>query len=164
MLAGPIPGSLEILAELRGHGTPLYSLTNWSAETYAPARERFAFLSWFQGILVSGEVGVIKPDPRIFELLIERFAISPEHSVYIDDVEKNTVAARPFGFHAIHFTTPPRCGGSLSNSSSFACPMRSRRQQPVRPRNMVLGSASEPGRQGVVTWNSAAAPITAAIG
>ena len=106
MLAGPIPGSLEILAELRSHGTPLYGLTNWSAETYPPARERFAFLSRFQGILVSGEVGVVKPDPRIFELLIERFAISPEHSVYIDDVEKNTVAARPFGFHAIHFTSP----------------------------------------------------------
>jgi 2-haloacid dehalogenase len=106
MMAGPIIGSVEILAELRDRGTPLYGLTNWSAETYPAARERFAFLSWFRGILVSGEVGVIKPEPRIFELLIERFAIDPADAVYIDDVGTNIAAARPFGIHAIHFTTP----------------------------------------------------------
>ena len=106
MLAGPIAGSVDILAELRDRGTPLYGLTNWSAETYAPARERFAFLSWFQGILVSGEVKITKPDPRIFELVIERFAIDPYNAVYVDDVEANIAAARPFGIHAIHFTTP----------------------------------------------------------
>jgi 2-haloacid dehalogenase len=105
MVAGPIAGSVELLAELRDCGTPLYGLTNWSAETYAPARQRFDFLAWFRGILVSGEVGVIKPDPRIFELLIERFAIDPERAVYIDDVEANVSAARPFGMHTIHFTT-----------------------------------------------------------
>ena len=107
MIAGPIAGSVEILAELRDRGTALYGLTNWSSETYAPARERFAFLSWFHGILVSGEVGVIKPDPRIFELLIERFEIDPQNAVYVDDVEANVAAAKPFGIHAIHFTTPP---------------------------------------------------------
>jgi 2-haloacid dehalogenase len=106
MIAGPIAGSVEILAELRDRDLPLYGLTNWSAETYPPALERFAFLSWFRGILVSGEVGVIKPDPRIFALLIERFAIDPHRAVYIDDVETNVIAARPFGIHPIHFTTP----------------------------------------------------------
>ena len=106
MIAGPIARSVEILAELRDRGTPLYGLTNWSAETYPPAVERFVFLRWFQGILVSGEVRVIKPDPCIFELLIERFAIDPHRAVYIDDVEANVAAARPFGIHAIHFTTP----------------------------------------------------------
>jgi 2-haloacid dehalogenase len=107
MMAGPIFGSVEILAELRDRGTPLYALTNWSAETYPPARARFEYLSWFRGILVSGEVGVIKPDPRIFELLIERFAIDAEDAVYIDDVEANIAAACSFGIHAIHFTTAP---------------------------------------------------------
>lgn len=105
MMAGPIFGSVEILAELKDRGIPLYGLTNWSTETYPPARARFEFLSWFRGILVSGEVGVIKPDPRIFELLIERFAIDTEDTVYIDDVEVNIAAACSFGFHAIHFTT-----------------------------------------------------------
>jgi len=106
MMAGPIAGSVEILAELKDRGTPLYGLTNWSTETYAPALERFAFLHWFRGILVSGEVKVIKPDRRIFELLIERFGMDPHRAVYIDDVEANVAAARPFGIHAIHFKTP----------------------------------------------------------
>src|ERR1700737_362712 len=106
MIAGPIAGSVEILAELRDRGIPLYGLTNWSAETYPAALQRFAFLRWFRGILVSGEVELIKPDPRIFALLIERFGVKPQRAVYIDDVEANIAAARPFGIHAIHFTTP----------------------------------------------------------
>ena len=113
MLAGPIVGSVDILAELRDRGTPLYGLTNWSAETYAPARDRFAFLSWFRGILVSGEVKVIKPDPRIFELLVERFAIDPHDTVYIDDVEANVAAARSLGIHAIQFATPAELRAEL---------------------------------------------------
>jgi 2-haloacid dehalogenase len=106
MLAGPIAGSVEILAELRDRGTPLYGLTNWSAETYPAALERFAFLHWFRAILVSGEVGLIKPDPRIFALMIERFEIAAQQAVYIDDVETNVAAAASLGIHAIHFTTP----------------------------------------------------------
>src|SRR5712672_2993861 len=92
MIAGPIAGPVDILAELRDRGTPLYGLTNWSAETYPAALERFAFLRWFRGILVSGEVGLIKPDPRIFWLLLERFAIAPAEAVYIDDVGRNAAA------------------------------------------------------------------------
>jgi 2-haloacid dehalogenase len=106
MIAGPIAGSVEILAELRDRDTPLYGLTNWSAETYPLARTRFEFLDWFRGILVSGEIGLIKPDPRIFALLVERFAIEPQRTVYIDDVEANAASAQRCGLHAIHFTTP----------------------------------------------------------
>jgi 2-haloacid dehalogenase len=106
MMAGPIAGAVEILAELRERGTPLYGLTNFSAETYPYALARFDFLGWFRGILVSGEVGAIKPDPSIYELLLERFAIDPHRAVYIDDVAANTEAARPFGIHGIHFSTP----------------------------------------------------------
>ena len=114
MMPGPIAGSVEILAELHDRGTPLYGLTNFSAETYPPAFERFEFLRWFDGILVSGEVGLIKPDPRIFELLIERFAIDPRRAVYIDDVEINVIAARPLGIHGIHFTTPAALRAELA--------------------------------------------------
>lgn len=106
MMAGPISGSVEILAELRGRGTPLYGLTNFSAETYPCALARFDFLGWFRGVLVSGEVKAIKPDSRIYELLLERFAIDPHQAVYIDDVAVNAAAARAFGIHGIHFTTP----------------------------------------------------------
>src|SRR4029077_15018855 len=114
MMPGPIAGSVEILAELKALGAPLYCLTNFSAETYPPTFERFEFLRWFRGILVSGEVGLIKPDPRIFELLLERFAIDPKRAVYIHDVTSNADAARPFGIHAIHFTTPTTLRAELA--------------------------------------------------
>jgi len=113
MMPGPVAGSVEILGELKERGTAVYCLTNFSAETYPPTFERFEFLRWFHGILVSGQVGLIKPDPRIFELLVERFAIDPERAVYIDDVAANVAAARPFGIHAIHFTTPTALRGEL---------------------------------------------------
>src|SRR5215475_9788026 len=106
MMPGPIAGSVEILAELRARGTLLYVLSNFSAETFPPTFKRFDFLRWFQGMVISGEVGVIKPDPRIYALLIERFAIDPRRAVYIDDVAANVAAARPFSIHAIHFTSP----------------------------------------------------------
>jgi len=106
MMPGPIDGAVEILAELRERDTPLYGLTNFSAETFPPACERFEFLRCFRGILVSGEVKLIKPDPRIYEMLIERFGLDPRRTVYIDDVEANVAAARPFGIHAIRYTTP----------------------------------------------------------
>jgi 2-haloacid dehalogenase len=108
MLAGPIAGSVDILAELRDRGIPLYGLTNWSAETYPAALERFPFLRWLRGILVSGEVEVITPDPRIFALRLDRETLEPQRAGYIDDVEANVAAARPFGIHAIHFTTPAK--------------------------------------------------------
>ena len=105
-MAGPVAGTVEILQELRDRGTPLYALSNWPAEGFPLARERFDFLGWFRGIVLSGEIGAIKPQPRIYEVLLERFAIDPLSAVYIDDVEVNAAAARPFGIHAIHFTTP----------------------------------------------------------
>jgi 2-haloacid dehalogenase len=105
MIAGPIAGTVEILAELRDRGAPLYGLTNWSAETYPLAFTRFEFLSWFHGIVVSGDVGAIKPDPRIYGFMLARFAIDPQHAVYIDDNAANAEAARRFGIHGIHFTT-----------------------------------------------------------
>src|SRR5712691_6571956 len=106
MMAGPIAGSVAILEELRDREVPLYALSNWPAESFPLARQRFDFLGWFRGILVSGDVKVIKPDPRIFELLIERFAIDPLRAIFIDDIEVNAAAARAFGMHAIQYTNP----------------------------------------------------------
>jgi 2-haloacid dehalogenase len=105
MMAGPIEGSVEILAELHRRGTRLFGLSNFSAETYPPAFARFAFLRWLEAVVVSGEVGVIKPDPRIYELALARFAIDPLRAVFIDDVEANVAAATGFGMHGIRFTS-----------------------------------------------------------
>jgi 2-haloacid dehalogenase len=106
MMAGPIEGTVDILAELRERGTPLYALTNWSAETFPHAERRFDFLTWFRGIVVSGHERVIKPDPRIFRILLERHDIAPDSAVYIDDNPKNAAAATALGLHGIHFTSP----------------------------------------------------------
>jgi 2-haloacid dehalogenase len=104
MMAGPIPGTVEILAALRARGTPLYALSNWSAETYPFAERRFDFLTWFTGVLISGREGMKKPDPRIFHLLLERYALAPRQVVYIDDSARNVAAAAALGIHAVHFT------------------------------------------------------------
>jgi 2-haloacid dehalogenase len=103
MMAGPIEGSVEVLEELRVAGYELHALTNWSAETFPFARERFAFLGWFESILVSADVGLIKPDPAIFELLLERIGRSPTECIYIDDNPKNVAAAAAVGFDGIAF-------------------------------------------------------------
>jgi 2-haloacid dehalogenase len=104
MLTGEIPGTVDVLADLRAAGVRLIALSNWSAETFPVARERFDFLAWFEGILISGEVGVNKPDRRIFEHLIERFGIEPAAALFIDDSSANVDAATTLGFRAVQFT------------------------------------------------------------
>lgn len=113
MMPGPVAGSVAILEALHGRGTPLYGLSNFSAETYPPAFARFEFLRRLQGVVVSGEVGIIKPDPRIYRLLLDRFAIDPHRAVYIDDVAANVEAARPFGIHGIHFRSAAQLRAEL---------------------------------------------------
>ena len=103
-LAGPIPGTVEILAELNSDGLSLFALSNWSAETFPIALKRFEFLKWFRGVMLSGEVKLLKPDPRIFKLFLETFAIDPALTVYIDDRGCNVEAAMAFGMHGIQFT------------------------------------------------------------
>jgi 2-haloacid dehalogenase len=108
MLAGAIPGTVLILEALHRQGTPVYALTNWSAETYPLAPERFAFMQWFRGVVVSGREKLIKPDPRIYRILLERFAIDPASAIYIDDNPRNAEAATRLGLHGIHFTGPAK--------------------------------------------------------
>ena len=106
MLGGPIEASVAILKELKAQGTPLYALTNWCRETFPIARARFDFLDWFDGIVVSGEEGLVKPDPRIFELLFARYGFSPAETVFIDDSAENAAAGAALGCHGMEFTSP----------------------------------------------------------
>lgn len=105
MLREEITGTVEILHELKKK-YKMYGLTNWSAETFPVALQRFDFFKVFDGILVSGEEKLIKPDAAIFELLIKRYDLTPEASLFIDDNKKNIAAADALGFKTIHFTTP----------------------------------------------------------
>ncbi len=106
MMAGPIAGTVDILSELREREVPIYALSNWSAETFPIARRRFEFLRWFRAILLSGEVRLIKPDPRIFERFCETFALRSEQIVNIDDARQNVESARGIGMHGIRFSDP----------------------------------------------------------
>jgi len=106
MLAGPIHGTVAILEALHERGVPLYALTNWSRETFHHARRRFAFLKRFLAIVVSGELGIMKPDARIFRHLTETHGLRPADCLFIDDSPKNVAGARAAGLQAIHFTGP----------------------------------------------------------
>jgi 2-haloacid dehalogenase len=114
MLAGPIDGTVEILRQLHQSGTRLYALTNWSAETFPIARRRFGFLALFDGIVVSGEERLVKPDPRIYHRLVDRYGVDPKRAVFIDDSAPNALAAAHyFGMHAHVFTDPDRLRADL---------------------------------------------------
>ncbi|HVL52841.1 MAG TPA: HAD family phosphatase [Vitreimonas sp.] len=106
-LGDAIQPTVDILAELRQAGVPLYALTNWSGETFPLARPRYPFLEWFDGIVVSGDVRLAKPDPRIFDHLIERYRLVPASTVFIDDSEANVRAAEAAGLIAIQFEGAP---------------------------------------------------------
>lgn len=106
MLNGAIDGTVDIFRDLKSLGEPIYSLTNFSAETFVVARQHFAFLDWFEGIIVSGEDNLIKPDIRIYQLLLARFGLVAEQTIFIDDRQQNIDAAQSIGIHGIHFTTP----------------------------------------------------------
>ena len=107
-LGDAIQGTVEVLAELRDAGVRLVALSNWSAETFPVALERYPFLGWFEGIVISGEVGAAKPDERIFRALIERHGIEPAETVFVDDTVANVEAADELGFVGLRFHDPDR--------------------------------------------------------
>jgi 2-haloacid dehalogenase len=104
MLGGEIPGTVEILRDLRSRSVPIYALSNWSAETFPIALNRFECLSWFNGVLLSGEAKVLKPNRRIFEIFLETFRIEPRRAIYIDDRSENVEAAIELGMRGVVFT------------------------------------------------------------
>jgi 2-haloacid dehalogenase len=92
------------MEEFLAGGAALYALTNWSAEKFPIARARFPFLEWFAGIVVSGEVLLKKPDPRIFDVAVRRFRLDPDATLFVDDARHNVAAAERLGFRTHHFT------------------------------------------------------------
>jgi 2-haloacid dehalogenase len=112
-LGGPIQGTVDILGELRARGVRTYALSNWSAETFPLARPRFPFLEWFDGILISGEAKLAKPDARIFAHLLERFGLEPGSTVFIDDSTANVRAAEAAGLIAMRFENPEKLRAEL---------------------------------------------------
>ena len=115
MLGGAIDGTVSILKQLKQQEQlGIYALTNWSAETFPIALERFDFLQLFEGILVSGEEKLKKPDPKIYQLILDRYNLKAEASVFIDDNLRNVQAAAKLGIDAIHFQGPESLENELS--------------------------------------------------
>jgi 2-haloacid dehalogenase len=106
MVRGQIDGTVEILAELRSAGRPVFALSNMEPDRYALRKDRFAFMNWFDGAVISGIEGVAKPDRRIFEILLERHELDPGRTAFIDDSPGNVTAARDLGITALRFVSP----------------------------------------------------------
>jgi 2-haloacid dehalogenase len=112
-LAGPIWGTVEILEALKQRGYSLHAISNWSAETFRLVRPRYAFFDLFETIVISGEVKLAKPDPRIFTLLLEKTGRRAEDCLLIDDSAANIAVAHSLGFQTIHFQSPEGLGDAL---------------------------------------------------
>jgi len=120
MIEGALDDTVAILAQLVHAGFEVHALTNWSAETFPIACDRFPFLDWFETILVSGEVGMMKPDRAIFDLLLERIDRPAAGTIFIDDSVPNIEAADALGFDAIRFTGADELRSELTARGLFA--------------------------------------------
>lgn len=116
-ITGPIEGTVEILSELKDSGYHLSALSNWSAETIPLVLDKYRFFSWFDELVISGRVGVKKPDQAIYRLLLHKINRSAEQCLFIDDSLKNITAADQLGFDTIHFTSPPQLRSELAKRS-----------------------------------------------
>jgi len=112
---GPVEGTAEIVVELADAGHALYAITNFSAEKWAETRPRFPVLeTGFRDIVVSGEEGVVKPDPRIYGLLCARAGITPGEAIFVDDSPINVAGARAVGMAAHLFRDAPTLRAELT--------------------------------------------------
>ena len=103
MIAGPIPGTVDILGELRDRDVRCYALTNMEAETYPLRLERYDFMRWFDGTVVSATEGVAKPDPEVFLRLLRRYDLVAERTLLVDDSDRNIRSARALGMRTVRF-------------------------------------------------------------
>jgi len=111
-----ITGTWAILDALKAQGTPVHAITNWSAETWPEglkAQPRLA--TAFDVTVVSGQVGVMKPDAAIFRLFCERAGLAPDECIFIDDGPHNAEGARAVGMDGIHFTGPEALAEALTS-------------------------------------------------
>jgi 2-haloacid dehalogenase len=122
MAPGQIDGAVDVLAELKKGGVRCLALSNMEPATFARRRARFAFMSWFDGLVISGIEGVAKPDPRIFQILLGRYRLEPGATVFIDDSAGNVAVARGLGMIGLRYTS---AGGLRGRLGSLGLPVLS---------------------------------------
>ena len=104
MLTDEVPGMRGVINELKAKGYEIYGLTNWSMETFPSAREQFGILQMIDRYVVSGAEGLVKPDPRLFQVLLDRYNLKARECTFIDDNPDNVAAAKALGMEGIVFT------------------------------------------------------------
>ncbi|MFM8321339.1 MAG: HAD family hydrolase [Chloroflexota bacterium] len=112
-IGGAIQPVVQILKQLKTAGYSLYGLSNWPAGKFAQVRPHYPFFDWFEDIVISGEVKLVKPDPRIFELLLQRVGRPAGECLFIDDSLHNITAAQRLGFQTIHYRSPAQLADDL---------------------------------------------------
>lgn len=119
-ISGDIPGTVEILRQIRDSKKyKLYALTNWSAQTFPWALQNFEFLHWFEGIVVSGVEKSRKPFPEFYQILFDRYKISPSAALFIDDSQRNIDGAQAVGLPGIRFQSPEQLKADLNKMGIF---------------------------------------------
>jgi 2-haloacid dehalogenase len=114
MLGGPIQETVDIFRNLKQQeGLNFYALTNWSAETFPIALERYDFLHWFDGRVVSGEEKMRKPFPEFYKVLLDRYKVPASAALFIDDNLRNVEAAEKLGIKSIHFRSSQQLNDDL---------------------------------------------------
>jgi 2-haloacid dehalogenase len=114
MVPGAVEGTPEILEALRAAGVPLYAITNFSAEKFTEAQSRFAFLRGFRDVVVSAQERLLKPDPAIYRVLLQRNGLDASRCLFIDDSEKNVRGAEAVGMRAHFFRDAPTLAAELA--------------------------------------------------
>ncbi len=103
MLTGEMPGMRELLTELKDTGYEIYGLTNWSMETFPEARRHFSILQMIDRYVVSAAEGYVKPDPQLFQVLLDRYHLQSDDCIFVDDNPDNVAAACQMGMKGIVF-------------------------------------------------------------
>lgn len=110
---GPIHEAVDLLMELKSRGFPLYAVTNLSTEGFQQMRMEYPFLRQFDGVVVSGSIGLAKPDPRIFNHLLTQFDLNASETLFIDDKQSNVDGAKEAGLFAVRYENPRQLEKSL---------------------------------------------------
>lgn len=114
MVPGAVDGTVSILEALREAGVPTFAITNFSAEKFAECLDRFPFLRGFRDTVVSAHEGLVKPDPAIYRVFLDRNDLDPASCLFVDDVPENVLGARSVGMNAVPFTSPGRFAADLA--------------------------------------------------
>lgn len=105
-LLSPIKENVSLIPLLKERGYKLYILSNFSKETFEKVQKKYEFFKFFDGMVISSHVKEIKPNEKIYQILIEKYNIKPEESLYIDDKIENIETGKKLGFKTIHLDDP----------------------------------------------------------